>query len=86
MPNKKQIEKFREAAKELECNESEKDFDRKLGRLMNAQGQKVCPECGHEFQGNGWDGIDGHWRGKNGHEDVMSYEEAWPLLKSGNYR
>lgn len=30
VPNKKQIDKFREAAKELECNESEKDFDRKL--------------------------------------------------------
>lgn len=31
---KKQIEKFRETAKELECNESEKEFDRKLGRLV----------------------------------------------------
>jgi len=30
MTNKKQIDKFREIAKELECNESEKDFDRKL--------------------------------------------------------
>ena len=44
---------------------------------------KTCPECGHEFQGNGWDGIDAHWRSK--HEDIMSYEDAWPLLKSGNY-
>jgi hypothetical protein len=23
---------------------------------------KICPECGHEFKGNGFDGIDAHWR------------------------
>jgi hypothetical protein len=44
---------------------------------------KTCPECGHVFQGNGWDGIDAHWRAK--HEAVMSYEEAWPLIKRGAY-
>jgi len=31
--NRKQIEKFRDAARELECNESEKDFDRKLKKI-----------------------------------------------------
>ena len=41
------------------------------------ESQKVCPECGHVFQGNGWDGVDAHWRSK--HEDIMPYEEAWPL-------
>ena len=45
--------------------------------------KKVCPECGHIFQGNGWDGIDAHWRSR--HEGIMSYEEAWPLLKAGQY-
>jgi hypothetical protein len=45
---------------------------------------KVCPECGHEFQGNGWDGIDGHWKAKHPH--VMGYEEAWPLISAGTYR
>jgi len=45
---------------------------------------KVCPECGHEFQGNGWDGIDGHWRSK--HTDIMSYEQAWPIISSGEYK
>lgn len=44
---------------------------------------KVCPECGHVFQGNGWDGIDAHWRAK--HETVMPYSEAWPQIKEGNY-
>ena len=33
MTNKKQIDKFREAAKELRCDESESVFDAKLKRL-----------------------------------------------------
>ena len=43
-----------------------------------------CPECGHEFQGNGWDGIDAHWRSK--HEHVMPYGVAWPLIQAGQYK
>lgn len=43
----------------------------------------VCPECGHAFQGNGWDGIDAHWKAKHG--KVMPYEDAWPLIKAGTY-
>ena len=42
------------------------------------QGPRVCPECGHQFRGNGWDGIDAHWRAK--HEQVMPYEEFWGSL------
>lgn len=39
--NKKpQIDKFRETAKELECNESEKDFDRKLKKLAEKRPEK----------------------------------------------
>lgn len=48
---------------------------------MSERQPKVCPECGHVFQGNGWDGIDAHWRAR--HEDVMPYREAWPLIKEG---
>jgi hypothetical protein len=44
---------------------------------------KVCPECGHQFKGNGFDGIDAHWRSK--HEAIMPYATAWPLIKSGKY-
>jgi hypothetical protein len=44
---------------------------------------KVCPECSHVFQGDGWDGIDAHWRAK--HDNLMPYEKAWPLIKSGKY-
>ena len=39
---------------------------------------RVCPECGHVFQGNGWDGIDAHWRAS--HEQVMPYQEFWASL------
>jgi hypothetical protein len=48
------------------------------------QTSKICPECGHEFQGNGWDGIDAHWRAKHTH--IMRYEEAWPLIAAGEYK
>ena len=26
------------------------------------QGPRICPLCGHVFQGNRWDGIHAHWR------------------------
>jgi hypothetical protein len=44
------------------------------------EGKRTCPECGHVFKGNGWDGIDAHWR-KN-HENIMPYEEFWQSLCS----
>ena len=52
--------------------------------MMNTTEQKtpkVCPVCGHVFQGNGWDGIDGHWRSK--HEHIMAYATAWPIIEAG---
>jgi hypothetical protein len=36
-------------------------------------GPRICPICGHKFQGNGWDGIDSHWKAH--HKDVMPYEK-----------
>lgn len=45
--------------------------------------KKTCPECSHIFLSGTWGGIDAHWRAH--HEDVMSYEDAWPLIKAGNY-
>lgn len=44
---------------------------------------KVRPDCGYAFRGSGWEGIDAHWRAK--HEDIMTYEYAWPLLRDGTY-
>ena len=77
-----QLDKFKDAARELECDDDEQRFAERLGKV--AKPARVCPECGHRFQGNGWDGIDAHWRSK--HEDVMRYEEAWPKLKAGTYK
>lgn len=45
---------------------------------LPAVGPRVCPECGHSFRGNGWDGIDAHWRSKHG--DVAPYESFWTSL------
>ena len=45
--------------------------------------KNTCPECGYQFKGSGFDGIDAHWRAR--HNDQMTYEEAWPLIKSGTY-
>lgn len=42
---------------------------------------KNCPECGYTFKGEGWIGIDAHWKAK--HEDIMRYADAWPLIKAG---
>lgn len=39
------------------------------------EGAWVCPICGHVFQGNGWDGIDAHWRAR--HEEIIPYEQFW---------
>ncbi|MGA8573617.1 MAG: hypothetical protein ACLP7A_01360 [Desulfobaccales bacterium] len=50
--------------------------------------KNVCPVCGYQFRGNGFDGIDAHWRAKENkvdHEDKMPYEQAWPLIRSGTY-
>ncbi len=45
--------------------------------------ENACPECEHKFKGNGFDGIDAHWKAR--HERIMPYKQAWPLIKSGNY-
>lgn len=78
-----QLEKFREAAREHETDDSEERFDKIVKRIAKPQEAKVCPECGYVFQGNGWDGIDAHWRAK--HEQIMPYVQAWPLISSGRY-
>jgi len=80
---KTQIQKFRGAARAVGAHDSEKRFNATLGKVTRPS-PHVCPECGHVFQGNGWDGIDAHWR--SAHEDVMPYETAWPLIKAGTYQ
>lgn len=43
-------------------------------------GPRVCPECMHVFQGNGWDGIDAHWRAR--HEMILPYKAFWDSMCS----
>jgi len=40
MTNKKQIDKFRDMARKLECDESEKTFDKKLKKIASRQAEK----------------------------------------------
>ena len=61
--------------------ESDKAQSKRKGEAQSAP-KKVCPECGHEFQGNGWDGIDAHWRAHH-EKNIMPYSEAWPIIKRG---
>ena len=42
------------------------------------RGRRRCPVCSRAFRGQGWDGIDAHWRAR--HLDVMTYEEFWASL------
>jgi len=81
---KPQLDKFRDLARELGADEDEAHFANTVRQIApKPEASKVCPECGHTFQGNGWDGIDAHWRSK--HETLMPYEDAWPLLQRGDY-
>ena len=52
--------------------------------LASSKTLKKCPECGHVFQGQGWGGIDAHWRAH--HNDIMRYEDAWPLISTAEYQ
>jgi len=42
--NQTQLDKFKQAAKELECNESERDFDEKLKRIAKPQDAPIKGE------------------------------------------
>jgi hypothetical protein len=86
MPDKAktQIDKFKEAAREVETDDREEAFDAIVKKIARSSpDRKVCPECGHEFRGSGWDGIDAHWKSK--HDHIMPYSKAWPLIQSGKY-
>ena len=47
---------------------------------LPTRGSRICPACGHEFRGNGWDGIDAHWRAR--HASIESYEVFFASLCS----
>jgi len=41
----------------------------------------ICPECGKRFRGNGWLGLDAHWKSR--HESIMAYALAKHLVFAG---
>ncbi len=43
----------------------------------NISNPRICPICGHVFQGNGWDGIDAHYRAKHENKDTYEPYEKW---------
>lgn len=52
-----------------------KEEQRSARRLEPGQ-PRECPICDHVFKGNGWDGIDAHWKAK--HETaIVSYSMFW---------
>src|SRR5688572_27226560 len=52
-------------------------------RWLAATGPWECPFCDHVFKGNGWDGIDAHWRSKHEPQGT-TYEEFWASLCSNH--
>ena len=53
-----------------QTGENEMPDDRGCSELCPCWGQpferpRVCPLCGHIFKGNGWDGIDPHYKSKH---------------------
>ena len=40
---------------------------------LPTEGERICPECRHEFKFGSWGGIDAHWRSK--HKSIMPYEQ-----------
>jgi len=54
------------------------ETSRERNSKTNKLSRYVCPECGHQFKGGSWGGIDAHWKSK--HEDIMPYSVAWMRL------
>jgi len=67
------VSKFKQIASRLYPVLSEQIIDR-----------KVCPECGHIFQGIGWGGLDAHWRSK--HNKINSYNKVKHLIMNDRYK
>ena len=59
---------------EIECLCCQKELPKSTPR--------ICPICDHIFKGNGWDGIDAHW--KANHLDIMPYDDFWNSLCEGH--
>jgi hypothetical protein len=47
-------------------------------KQMPVSGRKTCPLCGHSLMGNGWTGLDFHWKLR--HEAQVPYRTFWTGL------
>jgi hypothetical protein len=56
----------------------------KSAKTERKRTERACPLCGYQFKGNGFAGIDRHWRAR--HERIMAYAEAWPLIKAETHK
>lgn len=52
--------------------------ERESSRRLEPDQPRECPFCDHVFRGNGWDGIDAHWRANHSH--AVRYEDFWEGL------
>lgn len=41
---------------------------------------RICPICGHIFKGNGWDGIDAHYKARHEKETGELYKDWWSRM------
>ena len=51
--------------------------------VWNVLHNNICPECGHVFKGQNWEGVEEHWRSH--HQQVMDFDSAWKLLSTDKY-
>jgi hypothetical protein len=52
------------------------ELERTSSRRLKPGQPRECPACDHVFKGNGWDGVDAHWKAKH-QSDSRSYEQFW---------
>lgn len=54
------------------------ETERASSRRLKPGEARECPACDHVFRGNGWDGVDAHWRAKHeGQPDAVPYRRFW---------
>jgi len=50
--------------------------EKRTTRRLEPGTPRECPLCDHIFKGNGWDGIDAHWKSKHENQGTP-YKEFW---------
>jgi hypothetical protein len=53
------------------------ETERTSSRRLEPGQPRECPVCDHVFRGNGWDGIDAHWKAKHETGASVGYDLFW---------